>query len=115
MSAANWIIVVEFGVFMLALIGFVIGYTLSSRGRWADSAEGRHLVSFRSALALWGLMGVVHGLTPDYAGQDLVRVTVVGLVSLTALHGCYIMARAQLATRRRIAARRAQQAADADR
>jgi hypothetical protein len=100
---ADLIVVGEFLVFLAALALFVVYYVVSSRGEWRRSPEGRHLVSFRSSLVLFGSMGVVHNLVPPYPGEDVVRCTVVGLTALCAVHGAVLVVRAQVANRRRLA------------
>lgn len=103
-SAVDWVVATEFFVALLALIHFVIGYIVSSRGRALRTPEGRHLVSFRGSLAIFMAMGAVHNLIDPYPGRDAVRVTVIGLFALTAIWGNVLMMRAQHARRTRAAA-----------
>lgn len=107
-NAADWIVAAEFLLFLAALTVFVVYYTVSSRGQWRRSAEGRHMVQFRSALVVFGVMGVVHAIVPAYPGRDIVRVAVVGAITLGAVRGAVLVIRAQRASRR---ARNAPQAA----
>lgn len=99
-SAADWVVVAEFALFLAALLAFVLFYAVSSRGRAFRSPEGRHLLNFRAALIAWAVMGIAHNLIAEYPGRDLVRVAVIGWATLAALEGTYLMVRAQLAKRR---------------
>ena len=100
MSAADWVIVAEFFVFLAALVVFVLFYVVSSRGRALRSPEGRHMLSFRGALIAWAVMGIVHNLVTHYPGRDAVRIAVLAWVAFAGLEGTYLMIRAQLARRR---------------
>ena len=100
-SFASWVVIGEFVVAFVALVVFVLFYTLSSHGRALKSPEGRHMINFRSSLAAWMVMGVVHNLVPDYPGRDLVRVLVIGWAAVAASEGTYLVIRAQRDRRRR--------------
>lgn len=104
-SIADWAVAAEFFVALLALIFFVVGYIASTRGRALKTPEGRHLITFRSSLAVFMGMGVVHSLVGPYPGRDAVRVIVVGAFALAALGGDILMTRAQLRRRRDAAGR----------
>lgn len=99
-NVADWIVAGEFLLFLTALTVFVAYYTVSSHGQWRRSAEGRHMVQFRSALIAFGIMGVVHALVPAYPGRDVVRVAVIGAAALGAVRGATLVIRAQRAARR---------------
>lgn len=100
MSAADWVVIAEFVLFLVALVAFVLFYVVSSHGRAFRSPEGRHLLNFRAALIAWAAMGITHNLILAYPGRDAVRVFVVGWVAFAAVEGTYLMVRAQLARRR---------------
>lgn len=114
-SVVDWVVVVEFLVALIALIFFVIGYVASSRGRALRTPEGRHMVVFRSSLAVFMLMGMVHNLVIRYPGRDVVRVAVVGVFALAAIQGAVLMLRAQARVRRAAQAARTAQAPSARR
>lgn len=105
-SAADWIVAGEFLVFLLGLTAFVVYYTVSSRGEWRRSAEGRHMVLFSASLVAFGVMGIVHNLVEAYPGRDVVRVAVVGSAALGGLHRAVLVVRAQRENRRRREAER---------
>ena len=100
MSAADWVVISEFVLFMASLVAFVLFYVVSSRGRALRSPEGRHMISFRGALIAWAVMGIFHNLVTNYPGRDAVRIAVLAWVAFAGLEGTYLMIRAQLARRR---------------
>lgn len=100
MSAADWVVIAEFILFLVSLVAFVLFYVVSSHGRAFRSPEGRHLLNFRASLIAWAVMGIVHNLITAYPGRDLVRVAVIGWTALAAIEGTWLMIRAQLARRR---------------
>lgn len=99
-SAADWLVVAAFLVALVALVAFVVGYVVSSRGDWRRTAEGRHMVNFRSALATLMSVSILHNLVPAYPGRDVVRVLVVSWLAVGAVQGCLLLYRAQRARRR---------------
>jgi hypothetical protein len=99
-SAADWVVIAEFILFLVALVAFVLFYVVSSHGRAFRSPEGRHLLNFRAALIAWAAMGITHNLVPAYVGRDVVRIAILGWVAFAAVEGTYLMVRAQLARRR---------------
>lgn len=104
-NVADWLVVAEFSVALLGLIVFVVGYVGSSHGQWARSPEGRHLVNFRSSLAVFMTMAIANNLWPNYPGRDVLRVLVIGWFAGAVLQGTALMLRAQ--AERRQAARTA--------
>lgn len=99
-NAADWIVIGEFALAMVALVVFVLFYAVSSHGQAVRSPEGRHLLNFRAALIVWMAMGIVHNLITAYPGRDAVRIAVIGWAAFAAVEGTYLMVRAQLARRR---------------
>lgn len=110
-NVADWLVVAEFAVALLGLIAFVVGYVGSSHGQWARSPEGRHLVNFRSSLAVFMIMAIINSLWHSYPGRDLVRVAIVGWFASAVVQGTWLLYRAQVS--RRQAARTASRSSSA--
>ena len=100
MSFADWWVVGAFLVALCSLITFVVFYLVSSHGQALRSAEGRHLVSFRTSLAAFMVMAIVHSFLREYDGRDVVRIVITSSFALAGVQGAVLVVRAQLARRR---------------
>lgn len=87
LDVADWIVVGAFFVALLGLIAWVISYAVWTHGDWRHSREGRHLMTFRSTLAVFMAMGVTNSIWTSYPGRDIVRSIVVPAFALAVLQG----------------------------
>lgn len=95
LNVADWVVIIEFGVAFFGLLYFVIRYALSTESDWRKSAAGRHMMFFRSALAVFMAMGVVNNFFLDYPGRDAVRIVVIGAFAAAVIQGDRLLNRAQ--------------------
>jgi glucose uptake protein GlcU len=107
-NLAQLVTVVAFVVALLALVTFVIGFAVTSRGDWRRTREGRHLVVFRSGIAALLGVSLVNAIVGRYAGEDVLGAAVVIWVAASAVNGCVLMFRAQARRRRLKRAQKAQ-------
>lgn len=106
MNTPDIIAVVAYTVAFVALVVFVVGYLVTSRGRALRTPEGRHMLHFRGSLALFMLNGAIYNAFGSYPGRAWVRTAIVIWFMASAIGGDWLMLRAQRQARRKAAAGR---------
>lgn len=95
LGVADWIVIAGFFTALLGLIAWVVFYAVWTHGDWRRTREGRHLMTFRSTLAVFMAMGVVNNLVTSYPGRDIVRSIVVTSFALAVIQGFRTLVLAQ--------------------
>lgn len=95
LDLADYLVIGAFVIALVGLVSWVVTYAVTTRGDWRLTREGRHLMAFRTSLALFMAMGIANNVWLSYPGRDLIRVTIVSLFAVSVLDGLRVLLIAQ--------------------